>query len=77
MNEIRGNNRTGNYLIMMVLEHKIPQLVPMNERRVKIYHKGTEKLFTKCLDIHRKSDCKSKQKKAWLDYVKEFMLNIE
>ena len=72
-NETGGNNRTGNYSIMMILEHKIPQLLPMNGRRVKIYHKGIDKLCTKCFGVHRKSDCKSEVKIAWIDYVKRFM----
>ena len=73
-NETQGNNRTGNYSIMMVLEHKIPQLIPMNGRRVKIYHKGIEKLCTKCFGKHRKSDCRSENKVNWLDYVRNFMV---
>jgi hypothetical protein len=68
-----GNNRTGNYSIMMILEHKIPQLLPMNGRRVKIYHKGIEKLCTNCFDKHKKSECKAEKKKPWIDYVREFM----
>jgi hypothetical protein len=73
-NEItEGNNRTGNYSIVMKLEHKIPQLIPMNGRRVKIYHKGIEKLCTKCFAGHRKSECRSETKVDWIDYVKHFM----
>ena len=72
-NETGGNNRTGNYSIMMLLEHKIPQLLPMNGRRVKIYHKGIDKLCTNCFEKHRKSDCKAQQKKVWIDYVRDFM----
>jgi hypothetical protein len=72
-NKTGGNNRTGNYSIMMVLEHKIPQLLPMNGRRVKMYHKGIDKLCTKCFGVHRKSDCKSEMKTAWIDYVRHFM----
>ena len=58
---------------MMLLEHKIPQLLPMNGRRVKIYHKGIDKLCTNCFEKHRKSDCKAQQKKVWIEYVKDFM----
>ena len=72
-NETGGNNRTGNYSIMMLLEHKIPQLLPMNGRRVKIYHREIDKLCTNCFDKHRKSECKAEKKKAWIDYVREFM----
>ena len=68
-----GNNRTGNYSIRMKLEHKMPQLIPMNGRRVKIYHKGIDKLCTKCFGTHRKSDCKAVVKVDWIDYVRQFM----
>ena len=76
-NETGGNNRTGNYSIMMILEHKIPQLLPMNGRRVKIYHRGIEKLCTKCFGKHRKSDCKHETKVNWIDYVRQFILQNE
>ena len=71
--ETGGNNRTGNYSLMMILEHKIPQLLPMNGRRVKIYHRGIDKLCTKCFGKHKKSECKSETKTEWLDYVRHFM----
>ena len=58
---------------MMILEHKIPQLLPMNGRRVKIYHRGIDKLCTKCFGKHKKSECKSETKTEWLDYVRHFM----
>ena len=59
----------------MKLEHKMPQLIPMNGRRVKIYHKGIDKL---CTGTHRKSDCKEEKKVEWIDYVANSMaLNRE
>jgi hypothetical protein len=72
-NETGGNNRTGNYSVMMILEHKIPQLLPMNGRRVKIYHKGIDKLCTNCFEKHRKSDCKAPSKIQWIEYVRQFI----
>ena len=73
-NEVTGgNNRTGNYSVIMKLEHKIPQLIPMNGRRVKIYHKGIDKLCTRCFAGHRKSECKSESKVDWIEYVRHFM----
>ena len=71
--ETGGNNRTGNYSVVMRLEHKIPQLIPMNGRRVKIYHKGIDKLCTRCFGKHRKSECKEPTKIDWINYVREFM----
>ena len=72
--ETKGNNRTGNYSIVMKLEHKMPQLIPMNGRRVKIYHKGIDKLCTRCFGGHRKSECKSEKKVDWIDYVRNYMV---
>ena len=60
--ETEATNRTGNYSVLMKLESNIPQLIPMNGRRIKIYHKGIVKLCTKCFGNHRKSDCKQEKK---------------
>ena len=45
----------------------------MNGRRIKIYHKGIDKLCTRCFGTHRKSECKEPMKIDWIDYVKNFM----
>ena len=71
--ETESTNRTGNYSVMMTLDYKMPQLIPMVGRRVKIYHKGIDKLCTKCFGKHRKSDCKEEKKVEWLDYVANFI----
>ena len=71
--ETGGNNRTGNYSVLMSLSGDIPQLLPMAGRRVKIYHKGIKKLCTKCFGKHRKSDCKASAKVEWIDYVADFI----
>ena len=71
--ETEATNRTGNYSVLMKLETNMPQLIPMNGRRVKIYHKGITKLCTKCFGNHRKSDCKEDKKTDWIDYVANFM----
>ena len=65
--ETEATNRTGNYSVMMTLEYKIPQLIPMAGRRIKVYHKGIDKLCTKCFGKHRKSDCKEESKTEWID----------
>ena len=61
-NQKTGNNRTGNYSIMMRLEKNIPQLLPMCGRRVKMYHAGIQKLCTNCFGPHRKQYCQSQEK---------------
>ena len=71
--EAAGNFRTGNYSVLMTLDKNIPQLLPMDGRRIKIYHRGIEKLCTKCFEKHRKSDCKAPNKVEWLDYVANFV----
>ena len=57
---------------MRILEH-IPQYLPVNGRKVKIYYKGIAKLCTNCYDSgHLKHNC-SNQRITWIDYVKSFM----
>ena len=74
MNETGGNIRTRNCSIMMVLGHKIPQILPMNGRRVKIYHKRIEKLCTKYFCKHINLECRQEHKVIWIDYVRNFMV---
>ena len=68
-----GNNRTGNYSVMMRLDRDIPQLLPMCGRRIKIYHAGITKLCTHCFGEHRKQHCQTVTKVPWIDYVRNFM----
>ena len=75
--EATGNNRTGNYSIMMRLNQNIPQLLPMCGRRIKIYHAGIQKLCTNCFGEHKKQHCQVKDKTPWLDYVHDFMESNE
>ena len=72
--ETGGNNRTGSYSVLMTLDTEIPQLLPIDGRRIKIYHRGITKLCTKCFGKHRKSECKSEGKTEWLDYVENFII---
>ena len=60
--EIVSINQTGNYYVWMNLEHKILQLITISGLRIKIYHKGFDKLCTKCFSQHQKSDCKEESK---------------
>ena len=71
-NEEEGLDRTGVYSIKVKLHREIPQLLPMDGRRVKIYYKGIQKLCTRCFGEHNKRVCQS-QKVRWYDYVKEFI----
>jgi hypothetical protein len=69
-----GNNRSGNYSVMMKLDQNIPQLLPMCGRRIKIYHAGITKLCTQCFGEHKKQYCQSQVKVPWTEYVKNFII---
>ena len=72
-NPSMGNNRSGNYSVLMKLEKNIPQLLPMCGRRIKMYHAGITKLCTQCFGPHKKQHCTNKEKTPWTDYVKNFI----
>ena len=57
----------------MKLETNIPQLIPMNGRRVKIYHKGIMKLCTKCFGNHKKQTANRRRKQIGSTRVANFM----
>ena len=71
--ESQGNNRTGNYTVMMKLEKQIPQLLPMCGKRVKMYHAGIQKLCTNCFGPHKKQHCEAAEKVPWVQYVRRFI----
>ena len=66
-----GTNRTGNYSVKMKLNSKIPQILPLWGKRVKIFHKGINKLCTCCFGQHQRSQCKA-EKVSWAEYVANF-----
>ena len=74
---VDGNNRTGNYTVMMKLDRPIPQLLPMCGRRVKMYHAGIQKLCTNCFGPHKKQHCESNEKVPWVQYVHTFIEDNE
>jgi hypothetical protein len=67
-----GDNTTGIYSVKMRLNQNIPQLLPMDGRRIKIYYRNINKLCTSCFGHHNRRDCKEK-KVRWIDYVSEFV----
>ena len=69
----KGNNRSGNYSVMMKLEKDIPQLLPMCGRRIKMYHASITKLCTQCFRPHKKQNCQNKEKIAWTHFIKNFI----
>ena len=56
----------------MKLHTPIPQLLPMWGKRIRIYHRGVQKLCTNCYGAHARRNCRSK-KVRWIDYVLPFM----
>ena len=62
----------GSYSIKMRLNKDIPQLLPMWGKRVRVYHKGIQKLCSNCFGPHPRRVCRS-EKVAWTRYVLDFM----
>ena len=62
----------GTFSIKMRLNRDIPQLLPMWGKRVRIYHRGIQKLCSNCFGSHARRNCRS-EKVAWTRYVLNFM----
>jgi hypothetical protein len=59
----------------MEIKSPIPQFLPIDGKRNKIYHKGIKKWCTNCFKAtHLRAACKS-QRVEWLEYVDRFMVN--
>ena len=67
-----GVNATGIYSIKMRLSRNIPQMVPLDGRRIKLYYRNIQKQCTKCFGPHLGRNC-ANEKVAWIDYVGEFI----
>ena len=63
---------TGTYSIKMRLRTDIPQIIPMCGKRIRVYHKGIQKLCTNCFGNHQRRNCRS-TKVPWIEYVLKFM----
>ena len=63
---------SGTYSVKMRLTKDIPQLIPMNGKRIKIYYRGVQKLCTNCFGGHARLHCRN-DKVRWIDYVLNFM----
>ena len=61
-----GLNRTGIYTVNMILHQKIPEWLPMDGLRIKIQHKGIQKLCNVCYGNHLRKDC-NEEKLSWPD----------
>jgi hypothetical protein len=63
---------TGTYSIKMRLNKDIPQLLPMWGKRIRVYHRGVQKLCNNCYGPHTRRNCRS-EKVPWTQYVLKFM----
>ena len=69
--EAEGTNRTGTYVAKVQLRVDIPELVPIEGRRIRINYPGVRVLCTKCFGKHHKTKCESR-KRQFKDYVLDF-----
>ena len=63
---------SGTFSIKMRLRKDIPQLLPMWGKRIRIYHRGVQKLCSNCFGTHLRRNCRS-EKIRWTRYVLNFM----
>ena len=64
----QGTNRTGTYVAKVRLHSEIPELVPVDGRRVRISYPGIQILCTNCFGKHHKTKCQSLKTK-FTDYM--------
>lgn len=59
--------------VKMKIEEHIPQFLPINGRKVKVYYRGMPKLCSRCYEEgHMKADCENTFT-SWLEYVANFI----
>ena len=65
---------SGTYSAKMLLHSPIPQFLPIDGKKIRIYHRGILKLCTKCYRHgHLRQGCRNEQD-DWLTFVDRFML---
>ena len=57
-----GTNRTGIYSLRMIINDKIPELIPLESLRVKLQYQGVKKLCTGCYGKHLRRECNEPKK---------------
>ena len=60
--EAEGTNRTGTYVAKVRLWMDIPELVPIEGRRIRVSYPGVRVLCTKCFGKHHKTKCESRKR---------------
>ena len=62
---------SGIYSVRMKLQRDIPQFIPMDGRRIRIYYRTITKRCTNCFQEHQRKQCKN-EKVQWVNYIKRF-----
>ena len=62
----------GVYSVKMKLEKDLPQFMPLQSKRVRLYHRGIVKRCTNCFGPHQRRMCQN-EKVSWFDYVQWFL----
>ena len=55
------------------MSSKIPQIIPLCGRTVKVDYQNIQKLCNRCFGPHFRKNCKSELKVQWPEYVESFM----
>lgn len=59
----------GDLKVKMTIDEHIPQFLPIDGRKVKIYYKGIPKMCTACYEVgHIKANCENSPT-SWMEYV--------
>jgi hypothetical protein len=65
---------TGVYSVQMLIKKPIPQFLPMDGKRIKVYHRGIKRICQNCFcSGHYRVNC-SQKRVDWMDYVDYFIL---
>jgi len=65
---------TGVYSVQMLIKKPIPQFLPMDGKRIKVYHRGIKRICQNCFcSGHYRVNC-SQERVDWMDYVDYFIL---
>jgi len=65
---------TGVYSVQMLIKKPIPQFLPMDGKRIKVYHRGIKRICQNCFcSGHYRVNC-SQERVDWMAYVDYFIL---
>ena len=66
---------TGTYSVKMLLQRPIHQFLPIDGKKIKIYHRGINKMCSNCYQTgHLRTACQ-RDRVDWMSYVDSFVLN--